>query len=141
MSLALPGIRTPFVPLTAVEILAKRGIRATEPEAIAYLWLEGQGYSEEEGTMDFQSGLWGGRAWLGGRVVDFILYMPGIRGIQIIGEYWHRDPIQQQDDEDTMARLEQIGIPTVRVRDSHLYAALDQVMSDAIQGIEWEQLR
>lgn len=139
MVLALARRGAEIIRVSAKEILALRGIEATEPEAMVYLWLESRGYSEEEGTMNFQSGLWGGRQWYGGLVADFLLYAPSLLALWVQGDYWHRDPVIQEKDEFNKARMEAEGIPVVRIREAHIYAALDSVMEDALRGIEWEQ--
>lgn len=126
--------------VTSKDILAKRGVAATEPEAISYLWLESRGYSEKDGTMEFQSSLFGGRQIQGGMVVDFILYTPTLLSWSILGDYWHRDPTTQDRDEANKARLEREGIPMIYIREDHIYAARDAVLEDALHGIEWEQL-
>lgn len=124
----------------AKEILARRGILATDLEARIYLWLESRGYSEADGSMQFQSSLWGGRQMTGGLEQDFLLRTPSPLYIWALGDWWHKDPVQQNKDAENKARVEAAtGIPVIRVRERHIYIALDRVMEDAIQGIEWEQ--
>ena len=126
--------------LTAQEILAKRGIVATDLEAIVYLWLEKQGYRDPQ-DFSFQSGVFGGRQEAGGQVADFILYTARAYPlvIRVMGEHWHTGPDQQAKDEGAKSALEANGFDVVDVWERYLLESPDYTMEQALKGVELGQ--
>jgi len=73
----------------------------TLPEAIFYILLQ-----EREVSFDYQSAFDGGRAELGGYVVDFVLRMGSYAlAVLVNGDYWHTLPSQVLRDFATKERV------------------------------------
>ena len=53
----------------------------------------------------FQVWYWGGRNIRGGQVLDFLVFRPFPRPVQIFGEYWHKGQMASED-EFKLAELE-----------------------------------
>lgn len=125
------------IELTPQQELALRGIVATDLEAIVFRWLETHGYRPDT-DFSFQSGLFGGRATLGGQVADFIITTgqayPLV--IRVMGEYWHEAPEQQGKDDASKALLEAMGYRVVDVWQGDMETALNNTMELALKGIE-----
>jgi hypothetical protein len=69
-----------------LEAMAKQGVDGTLPERIIWQWLEDEQYAFEPQYTEF-----GGRATVGGAVIDFVVW--GMSGqpvaIRVQGGYWH----------------------------------------------------
>lgn len=45
----------------------------------------------------FQVWYWGGRTVRGGQVLDFLIFTPFQRPVQVFGEYWHQGQMGSED--------------------------------------------
>lgn len=125
--------------------LMQRGIVGTVPELCIY-----DGLEQRKVSFEFQSSQMGGRHWLGGAVVDFILYNISPNGIYVIrvqGEYWHEGEATERKDEAQRVRLLRHkigGVPIVKVIDcfeNDIYDRWPEVLDLAIMGEEIHRWR
>jgi very-short-patch-repair endonuclease len=113
-------------------LLREEGVRASEPEAIAYLWLRAH-----QIPFEFQAPILGGRTAPGGTVVDFILYDrdPPLL-LRVMGDYWHSMIESMAFDEEQRIALMSMGFPVVDVWERQLFRNADYVLRMALSEIE-----
>jgi hypothetical protein len=109
---------------------------ATFPELLAMIWLDRKGIPYQA-----QPYVLGGRNRAGGVVPDILIPQgSGFLVISILGVYWHKE--RQNDFADRIVTLASTiqGLPVeafVVIIEDDLYNKLDEVMTAAINGIEW----
>ncbi|NIP97510.1 MAG: hypothetical protein GWO24_30405 [Akkermansiaceae bacterium] len=107
-----------------LEKAALQGVVGTLPERIVWKWLE-----DEERVYETQLAELGGRFWVGGAVVDFVVYDLGARpvALRVQGDYWH-GPAQggrQARDDEQAGRLQAMGYVVVDLWEGELYEAAE----------------
>ena len=105
-----------------VEKAALQGVPGTLPERIVWKWLE-----DEDRLYETQLAELGGRFWVGGAVVDFVVYDLGERpvALRVQGDYWHgpgQGERQARDDEQAV-RLAGLGYVGGDLWEGELYEA------------------
>ena len=116
------------------ELLA-RGLQATTPEAIVYLWLEKLSI-----PFEFQSVMLGGRTMPGGFTVDFIVLdrEPPLL-LRVQGTYWHSGLGKMGSDEEQKLTMQAMGYKVVDLWERWIYENIEYVMQMAMAGMELGQ--
>ena len=105
-----------------LEKAALQGVPGTLPERIVWKWLE-----DEDHLYEAQRAELGGRMWVGGAVVDFVVFDLGTNPVAlwVQGDYWH-GPAQgerQARDDEQADRLRLQGYVVVDLWEAELYEA------------------
>jgi len=110
------GIKTPAPPFSLGDIYPKQpgadltGLGSTN-EMRLYIALQMAGYKD----IETQATIRGGRSRKGGQVLDFVVYNPTPRVIELDGTWWHRNSDEEFFDSAQIA--DDYGLPPIVIYD------------------------
>lgn len=109
-----------------LERMAKQGIVGTLPERLVYAALERRGV-----PFEFQSSVMGGKARRGGAVVDFLLPTLNV-GLEVKGDYWHRNEAHDMTREAELLEVAHIRIVTIWDWETYDLLLLDSILDTRV---------